>query len=808
MIACALALMIMFMGCTRKYYRNFADRDVYRIEQERQFDWRWTTPPRPVEADPRSRMGDVHNPNQEPIPLDEPASRPFQVSAGRPFEFLGWEKRGTAPVEDLSWRENLPKDSDGTVKLDAASAMRIGLMNSRDYQSTVEDVYLQALSLTFTRFSFFPQLFANQSTGYRQFGATKNASSQLQMVTGQALNWSFYSGATMAVNFANALVFEYNGKGFQTVNSGLGISLVQPLLRGAWARNVTQPLSVAERQMLYAIRNFATFRRNYYYNTVSGYLALLVQVQQIRNQESVVQQFKQNLSEYEALVQANIINAVQRDTIANQYLQARQTLLSQEAQLQTSLDLYRITQLGLPADFPMTIDAAPLKQFELSDSRLDTLRRDNDALFLSMLQYDKPPGREVIAKTARKVQAEFKQLSEVSKGVAKEMAKWQARIAAEKGKVGTGPGPLEEDEKESLKSQEKLAKELAEGLGMARRVLADNLENMAEFIEKLDQTPMLFPFGLEPIIPLGATIEKVGPTNAEDAWRDLQQNIVGRDFKARLSEQFVVETQVRVYLIELNRVEMTVPQAISTALENRLDLMNSLGNVTDGWRNVEAAGNQLLAGVNLFYQGNLNTAPNKLGLAAFDAHNSLHLAGIRFDAPIVRRQERNTYRADQIQFQRARRAYMLNHDVIVRTIRLDMRLLNLNRRQFEIGRQQLLVAARQVDQAEYNARTGNAADTGGQSASLYLLTALNNLLTAKNGLIDNWVTYEVQRIGLYRDFDLMNIDAQGVWTNDNDIPTANGGDGPAAASADPVGAASEPLLPPPAPDGDGAFNRP
>jgi hypothetical protein len=45
------------------------------------------------------------------------------------------------------------------------------------------------------------------------------------------------------------------------------------------------------------------------------------------------------------------------------------------------------------------------------------------------------------------------------------------------------------------------------------------------------------------------------------------------------------------------------------------------------------------------------------------------------------------------------------------------------------------------------------------------------LLTARNTLIGNWVSYETNRYTLYSDFDLMDIDANGVWTNENDRET-------------------------------------
>ena len=55
---------------------------------------------------------------------------------------------------------------------------------------------------------------------------------------------------------------------------------------------------------------------------------------------------------------------------------------------------------------------------------------------------------------------------------------------------------------------------------------------------------------------------------------------------------------------------------------------------------------------------------------------SIQQFGFQFQAPINRRVERNQYRADQIQYQRARRAYMLLRDQIVQPIRLDMRELD------------------------------------------------------------------------------------------------------------------------------------
>ncbi len=114
---------------------------------------------------------------------------------------------------------------------------------------------------------------------------------------------------------------------------------------------------------------------------------------------------------------------------------------------------------------------------------------------------------------------------------------------------------------------------------------------------------------------------------------------------------------------------------------------------------------------------------------------------------------------------------MLARDTVVQQVRLDMRQLELTRRQFEINREQLIISSRQLEQAEYDVRMGSDAAAGGQSLTLYLLNALQAVLSNRNSLIQTWVSYETARMSLYRDFDLMDVDANGIWTNEND-PTA------------------------------------
>jgi outer membrane protein TolC len=780
------------LGCTRSYYRDYADSDSYGILKERLFDWRWRVPERPVEADPRSRMADHNDPNHVPILPDDVAARPFQVSSRFPFEFAGWKKRGTSPIEDLSWQPYIPTESDGKVLLSKDSIMRLGMMNSRDYQTEYEGVYLAALSLTLARFQFMIQGYSNwgafytplaggavpsttttsstgsststsgttsgSSTSGTTGGTTAVASTstpsaaslnnQLQLTALNGFTLNLMAGGQLLVNLANSLVFEYSNHNMQVVSPNLTVSFMQPLLRGAWWRVVTQSLSLQERQVLYTLRSFAEFRRQFYVALVTGggvgtintgYLQLLNQLQQVRNTESNLKSTKLNLDQYEQEVAAGFRSQLEVDQLALTYQQNQTLLLSSQAGLQSTLDAFKVA-LGLPTELEIRLDDTVLDQFELNDERLTTIRTRIDALLLKLLQNEVVPKAE-LADAARQLQSTLADLEQIHDQVMGELGKWREKLA-ETEKAGFS-GPDATHNKEMFGREDALSRKIQTALTETDHNIDDNQDKLASFLAKLDATP------------------------AEEASTTLR-SLVSKELRSRLSEVFVAQTQTRVFLISFKPVDLTVNQAIQVALGNRLDLQNALAQVTDAWRNVEVDANALRGFLNFVYNGSFNEAPGHAGLFRFDANSSIQTFGLQFDAPINRRAERNQYRADQIQYQRNRRAYMLARDTVVQNIRLDMRQLVLARRTFEINREQIITASRQLEQAEYDVRLPPDATT---PVTLNLLTALAGVLTARNALISTWVSYETSRLSLYRDFDLMDIDSNGVWTNEND-PTA------------------------------------
>ena len=210
----------------------------------------------------------------------------------------------------------------------------------------------------------------------------------------------------MLVDFANAMVFQFNNHGFSAVTSNIAITATQPLIRGAFARFRTQALSLQERQTLYALRNFARFRRQFFVNVVAGngFLSLVETIQNIRNQEEQVRSLARNLEEQEELVKAGAVAQKDRDAIAQQY-QGRPAAIGPIAR-RTSRpsSTYTRSSSACPPRWTCKVDESLLKIFELYDPALDALRKRSEDLFLALLQPEEAPPNPVLLESAAAAQ--------------------------------------------------------------------------------------------------------------------------------------------------------------------------------------------------------------------------------------------------------------------------------------------------------------------------------------------------------------------------------------------------------------------
>jgi outer membrane protein TolC len=429
-----------------------------------------------------------------------------------------------------------------------------------------------------------------------------------------------------------------------------------------------------------------------------------------------------------------MVATIQVDQVLQNVQQGRLSLVTAQANLETSVDSFK-QLLGLPPWLEVQLDESLLEPFELNDPTLEELRQRNEALYLELLQPDQAPPAADLAAAHEKLLVQQQELEVILDEVAGELERWKGRLERGDREEPSAVVPQHAE-------QAALAARLGESLATVRESFAEDLRDA------------------------GAARETLPQTAPDEAWQKLRE-LVGRRFRDRLADLFLIETYVRVHLIELESVDLDESQAIALAQQNRLDLMNQQARVADAWRAVEVAADALEADLDAVFEADIATDPTADNPIRFRSSTSRYRVGLEFDGPLTRQLERNNYRASQIAYQKSRRDYMALADQIVQQIRADVRNLETNRLRFEITRQQLLTAARQVEEAQLNLRGAVEADS---SVTQDLLNALQTLLGARDSLIGNWVAYEQSRMNLYRDIDVMQIDAQGVWSNEHDQP--------------------------------------
>src|SRR5262249_40234629 len=153
-------------------------------------------------------------------------------------------------------------------------SVELGLINARDYQDAREALYLAALPVTLQRFSFAAQFFFTEQA-IREWTGRETLSGQhnrWNFNTTTGFTKLFSTGATLLFNIANQTVVELTGTHprHTTSVSTLTLDFLQPLLRGGGRAVTLEPLTQAERSLLYQIRNFARFRETFYVATAGG----------------------------------------------------------------------------------------------------------------------------------------------------------------------------------------------------------------------------------------------------------------------------------------------------------------------------------------------------------------------------------------------------------------------------------------------------------------------------------------------------------------------------------------------------------
>jgi hypothetical protein len=247
-----------------------------------------------------------------------------------------------------------------------------------------------------------------------------------------------------------------------------------------------------------------------------------------------------------------------------------------------------------------------------------------------------------------------------------------------------------------------------------------------------------------------------------------------------ITEQWPKLPSLCVENVDLLQVDPDEALAVAarTALDNRFDLMNVRAQLVDGWRQLAVFANALLGTFNVEYHWDSFSPLGEARPLALGGSRNRHQLVLNTELPLIRKPERNNYRASIIAFQRQRRALMEAEDLVLQSVRGETRQLRVLAENYKIQQRQVELAYQTVESsldafqappAPVGATGQTQQDPGARAASLtqQLLNAQNSLLQAQNQLLTVWVTYATTRMQLYRDLEIMPLDNRGVWIDEH-----------------------------------------
>jgi outer membrane protein TolC len=328
-------LAFLLAGCTARQYRRQADKEVYRIidQAERQvlgtntaFSIERTDAPQdPLKVIPADIIGDRNATNTRTLTIDD--------------------------------------------------ALSLSVAQSRRYQTEKERLYLTALTLSGERYNFQPHPFASTGADLDRLSNGERLGTVRSRV---GVSQLLKTGGSVSLTLANDILRYYTGDPRKSVVSLVSVNLAQPLLRGFGKNNpAVEALTQAERNVIYATRNYAYFQNSYAIETISDYFSLLALKDVVRNR------YTNYFGRVQARERAEARSVDRESSVAvgqarQAELSARNNYVNAVATYLGSLDTFKV-ELGIPIGEKIRLDDRALQ--DLIDRGLIPVRLSSGSAY-------------------------------------------------------------------------------------------------------------------------------------------------------------------------------------------------------------------------------------------------------------------------------------------------------------------------------------------------------------------------------------------------------------------------------------------
>ncbi len=469
--------------------------------------------------------------------------------------------------------------------------------------------------------------------------------------------------------------------------------------------------------------------------TVGGFIGLLQQLQQIRNTEESLSAQLRTLALLEANLDAGLIDIAQVDQFRQNIETERANLLQARNSLQTSLDTFKRSTLGLPPNLPVELNDTLIQPFQFIDPDMHGVQSGISSYIDEFGNLPEQPTNEQFA-------AAFQRAAELRETVA---------------------GQFEQIPND-LKQLDELLPQRLERLTPAERKLLDATRKRMDEDIALLQTRFT---------ETGDDLKKLQEGLQDDTREATADGVVEllTGLSNIVGELSLVQARARLEMISIEPIELAEETALETARANRLDWMNNRAALVDTWRLIQFNANALQSNLTIRLDGDLQTIGNDNATKFRDETGSLR-GSIELDPPFTRLIERNNFRQQLIEYQQSRRQLIQFEDQVRQNVRQILRDIEQLRVNLEIQRRAVAIAIRRVDQTREAlnrpvppAQPGQLPESFGPTAAQNLLFALSDLRNTQNNLMSVWLNYHATRMRLYRELGIMQINENNLWVD-------------------------------------------
>ncbi|MCP4589594.1 MAG: TolC family protein, partial [bacterium] len=218
--------------------------------------------------------------------------------------------------------------------------------HARDYQTAKEDLYLQALALTLERHLWTPQLTGSISSQYANYGQVRDFDHAMDAVSTLAAAQRLPLGGELTAQVINSWVRDIGRHTTVGETGQVVLAADIPLLRGA-GRVAYESRYQAERELVYAVRDFERFRRAFLVQVAGVYFDLLSARARIESAKANQGSFREDMDRTAALAGKGWALVVDSDRARVSHLQAQNRVILEQGSYNDALDRFKIL-LGMP----------------------------------------------------------------------------------------------------------------------------------------------------------------------------------------------------------------------------------------------------------------------------------------------------------------------------------------------------------------------------------------------------------------------------------------------------------------------------